>query len=354
MTKIVINSHSNGKFRHEVINKRPHLVVTALAAEGDSVMNGILYTKKFLAKVAKTLTFKQAPVSHPDLDASHPVAINANGVGAFVLSSYMENGNLMADVAVDIDVAERTDNGKEFLNRIQNGEPIGVSTGLTDVKLDKEEGESKGREYAQKIVDAVFNHLAILLTETPAGENTFVHNEESDTIICFSCQNAGDSKTIKVPTMDIDKLVLAAIGNSSTTLSGADSDKLKSMSEEAFVSALSNAIKPQAVTVENAQKVIEEAGLVVTNSQDSEGYQSFVNNKADFDVYIAEKTKAKAEKVDQIVANSKMSKEDVEVLSDEGIERLLNSLTPKQDYSAQGQSVTNADRATGETQVDYS
>lgn len=363
MSKIVINSQSSGKYRTEVVNNRPHLVVSALAAEGNSVMNGILYTKSFLEKIANTLNLKQAPLSHPEIsgqmaDASHPVAINSNGVGAFVLNSFMQGDNLMADIAIDVEVAQRTDSGKELVRRIENGEPIGVSTGLDQASLVKESGESKGKSYVRKIVEGVFNHLAILLTEKPAGENTFIHNEESDLIICNAdiSQNAGDSKPNReVNQMDKDKLVLAAIGNSSTTLAGADKDNLQSMSEESFVSKLINSVTPTAPTVEDAQKVIEGAGMVIANSEyNAEEFSTFLANKESFTAFQAEQLKAKTEKVEQIVANSKMSKEQVESLSDDGIENLLNSLTPKQDYSAQGQSVTNASRATGETQVDYS
>jgi len=121
---IYINSRSSGAFKRVVLNNRPHIVTTVIAAECDSVMNNILYTEDFLRNNLSSLNRKPAPTSHPQVGGEHvsasdPLAQNANGIGAFVDNCRIENSNLVADLYVDIETAEKTADGKELINRIE-------------------------------------------------------------------------------------------------------------------------------------------------------------------------------------------------------------------------------------------
>ena len=353
---IYINSRSSGAYSRVVLNNRPHLVTTVIAAECGSVMNGILYTEEFLRNTLSTLNRKPAPSSHPkvggeNVSADDPLAQNANGIGAFVDNSRIEGGNLVADLYVDIAKAETTDDGKELINRIQNGIKVAVSTGLTNAKLVAEKGVAKARNYTNKIVDGVFNHLAILLRETPAGENTYTVN--SDLVICNAdLSSANNGKTQEVVEMDKSELVTAIICNASNKFSVADKASLNAMSLDALVNALhSNAVEKD-VTVETAQKVIESAGLTVNSADfDKEAYAAFIENKDAFDKFKKEKDADKKKKVDEIVSKSKMPEKDVQNMSDAGIDALFNSLVPTQNYGVNQQTVTNNDRTNSGAEI---
>ena len=281
------------------------------------------------------------------------MAINANGIGAFVDNSRIEGENLVSDLYVDIGVAEKTEDGKEFLDRVQKGIKVAVSTGLTNAKLVAESGVAKGREYTSKIVEGVFNHLAILLKEKPAGENTYTVN--SDLVICNAVStNADNGINQEGNTMDKSELVTAIICNASNKFTVADKASLNAMSFDALVNALHSNAVDQQVTVEQAQAVIEKAGLTVNSADfDKEAYVAFIENKDSFEAFKKEKDEAKSKKVKEIVSKSKMPEKDVQNMSDAGLDALYNSLVPVQNYGSNHQTVTNNDRSTGGRKVSY-
>lgn len=338
--KITINSRSDGKFRKEVINNRPHIVTEMLSIEGDTVMNGLYYPDSEVESSYSQLDSLPAPAGHPvangeNISAFHPLAMNAFNVGGFVRSPRKEGKRVINELVFDIEAASKDDRGKEIIRRIENGERIGVSTGL-NAKLVNYSGK--------KAVSGIkFDHVAVLLNEKPAGENTYTVNSE-EVLICNMGDKPETNQPHEVNDMDKEKLVLAAIGNNANTLTGEDKDRLMSMSESEVVSAIANsAIKPEP-TLEEAQKLVESKGLTVNSDFDAEGYSEFQANKAEFDTFKAEKDAARDKKIDHIVANSKLTKDDLKGSSEEYLERLSNSLV-KPDYSGQGQPVTNADRS---------
>lgn len=356
MQNIVINSTLTGKYRTEVINNRPHLVTEMVSIEGDSVMNSLLYPLDAVTASYAQLDSIPAPAGHPTINgqnvsAFHPLAVNAHGVGGFVRNPRMQGKRVINELVFDIDAANKDERGKEIIKRIESGMAIGVSTGL-NAKISKTNGELGSKKYTGVVSDIKFDHVAVLLNEKPAGDSTFTINE--DLIICNmdDYKPAGNSITNQeVTDMDKEKLVLALIGNSATRFTEADKDSLMSMSESSLVNALSGAFKSE-ITVDAAQKVIEGAGMQIANADyNAAEYAEYISNKDAFAEFTKSKAEARKQKVDEIVANSKLTAEQVSVMADDAIESLLNSLVPKQNYSAQGQPVTNSDGGTHEIKL---
>ena len=322
---IVVNSASSGKFRKEVINNRPHIVTEMVSIEGDSVMNSLLYPMNEVKNSFGQLDSIPAPAGHPktngkSLSAFHPLAMNAFNVGGFVRNPRMVNGQVINELVFDLEVANKDDRGKKIVERIESGDSIGVSTGL-NAQVEKTNGKKGDRPYTGVVNNIKFDHVAVLLDETPAGENTFTINENQEVIVCnaewpahdndtvltgegvevdrvVSYQTAGNGKTNQEENdMDKEKLVLALIGNSTTRFTEAEKDNLMSMSEASLVNAIVSSVEPK-IDVENAQKVLEESGMQIVNSDhDADGYAAFVENKAEFEAFQADKAKEKAEKV---------------------------------------------------------
>ena len=193
LRKIAVNSQSTGKFSTEVINNRPHIVTQMVSIEGDSVMNGLFYPLSDITNTFSQLDALPVPAGHPvvngvNISAFHPMAINAYHVGGMVRNPRMVRNQVINDLVFDIEVANRDERGKEIIRRIENGESIGVSTGL-NATVTNQKGESGGSQFNGVVSDIKFDHVAALLNEAPAGENTFTLNSDEDLIIC----NVADS-----------------------------------------------------------------------------------------------------------------------------------------------------------------
>lgn len=144
------------------------------------VLNGRLYTGKELAKGVATLESRPAPAGHPKdrkgrhISASNGEALGASWIGAWCVNSRYQGGRALCDINVNAAQAIALPAGKEVVSRLDaaiagtNTDPIGVSSGLM---LDEVEakGESLGKAYSSVATNMQFDHLAILLTETPAG-----------------------------------------------------------------------------------------------------------------------------------------------------------------------------------------
>jgi hypothetical protein len=333
--KITINSRSSGNYSEEVLNNRAHIVTEMMSIEGDSIMNGLFYPDDQVTNSFKQLDMKPAPAGHPtangeNISAFHPLAMNAFNVGGFIRNSRKEGKRVFNELVFDLEVAERDDRGTEIVNRIRKGQKIGVSTGLNASVI------SNGDK--REVRDIQFDHVAVLLDEKPAGENTFTVNEEL--IICNMGEPLGDPKTNlnrEVNDMDKEKLVLGIIANSANGYTMADKDALMSMSEDALVNALHSKVKHPEPTLEAAKSVVEGAGLCVNAQDDKEGYSEYLANKEAFDSFKADLESKRKVKIEEILANSKMNADSLNGVSEEFLNELHESfVTPKGDYSAQG------------------
>lgn len=175
----VINAASN--ISEQIIDGDPHYVIkNVVPVVDDIVMNSILYPGDEIRKSFHGLDGKPAPYNHPMIDgkyvsASMTRAANQFSVGAWIENSSHDGSKALVDMKVNKVVAERSDNGKELLSRIEalrvneeGAEPIHVSTGLL---LNREigKGESKGKRYSSIARNMEWDHLAILPPGTPGA-----------------------------------------------------------------------------------------------------------------------------------------------------------------------------------------
>lgn len=173
MTQVRVNIRSavNTKtIRQEKRNGRDVIVVPSATLPDDIVMNGIFYPAAEIAKSFMSLERTPAPLGHPTLNgqfisASDPEAINTFYAGAWNENVRQESGRVLLDKIIDIEVANRTDNGKKLIAAINAGGSIHTSTGLL---CEVEEVANKA-EYKRSAKNMYFDHDAILLNEEGAA-----------------------------------------------------------------------------------------------------------------------------------------------------------------------------------------
>jgi len=172
---ISINTRTTGKFKREMINNRSHLVTSMMPIRGDISMNGILYPNQEVKDSFQQLHDLPAPNGHPVINGVHvsafkPVSMNAFNVGGFIRNPKMKGKEVFVDFVIDETVANNTDDGKEIIKRIENGDQIGVSTGLNINQLAPKKGEDDFGEPFDRVGSGFnFDHVAILLNEKAAG-----------------------------------------------------------------------------------------------------------------------------------------------------------------------------------------
>ena len=144
------------------------------------VLNRRMYPGNELKKAVKGLNGKPAPAGHPKdskgrhISATNGEALAAAWIGAYCQNSRYEGGRAMVDIVINGDQAKALDAGRRVIERLDaaiagtNAEPIGVSSGLFLEEV-AANGKSLGKEYSAIATNMAFDHIAILLDETPAG-----------------------------------------------------------------------------------------------------------------------------------------------------------------------------------------
>lgn len=155
--------------RRETRNGREVIIVPSATLPDNVVMNGGLYPADEIAKSYNSLERTPAPLGHPIINGQYlPArdveAINAFHIGAFNENVRRENGRVLMDKVIDVEVAEGTERGRRVLEAINKGEPIHTSTGLM---LEPEPVQNK--EYKWIARNMEFDHDAILLDEPGAA-----------------------------------------------------------------------------------------------------------------------------------------------------------------------------------------
>lgn len=204
MLRILVNTRTSGKFTKQTIAGREHMVVPMMPIRGDITMNSVFYPNDEVSKSFTQLDALPAPLGHPTINnvhvsAKHPVANNAFNVGGF-LSNPRKKGKLVfANLMLDVAVANQTDDGKALIKRIEEGEKIGVSTGLNIANIETRTGKDDfGKEFTKIGHGFTFDHVAILMNEAAAGEHAgteLILNEET-----------GENEEITVCTMQTNEL----------------------------------------------------------------------------------------------------------------------------------------------------
>lgn len=174
---VVINSRTVGKFTTEFIGGKEHIVVNMMPIKGDTVMNEILYSLEDVKNTFTQFADLPVPVGHPviegkPIDASHTLAQNAFGVGAFIRKPRMSKAKVLAQIVVGVDEAEKTERGRNIVNDIKSGKSIGVST-AGHARISNQTGTAvgDGKRYSLKAEKIIWNHVAMLPGEEAAGKH---------------------------------------------------------------------------------------------------------------------------------------------------------------------------------------
>ena len=175
---ITINSSvGRSDIRTEQHNGRDHLVVSSMTLPFDVVMNGGLYPASEIQAHYEELEGTLAPLGHPMLEgefisAYSAEALNTNYCGAWNRNVKLAGNRVSVEKWIDIEVAERTDQGRELVRRVralesgESDEPISTSVGLYLERV--ETNASDEYQWIAKI-DRI-DHDAILLDEKPAAD----------------------------------------------------------------------------------------------------------------------------------------------------------------------------------------
>lgn len=173
MKKVRVNIRflaNTAAIRKEKRNGRDVVIVPSATLPDDIVMNGIKYPSDEIANSYMTLNRTPAPLGHPTINgkfvsASDPEGINIGYIGAWNENVRREKGRVFLDKVIDVEVANRTQGGKDVLNAIEKGEAVHTSTGLL-CNLEAANGATDHKHIARNIV---FDHDAILLNEDGAA-----------------------------------------------------------------------------------------------------------------------------------------------------------------------------------------
>jgi hypothetical protein len=158
--------------RREKRNGRDVVVVPSATLPDDIIMNGsggrILYPAAEIEKSYKGLERTPAPLGHPAVggkfvSARDPEGLTQGWIGAWNENVRRENGRVLLDKVIDVDVANQSEGGKSVLAAIEKQEPIHTSTGIL-MMLDAANAED--HKFVAR--DMVFDHDAILL-DTPGA-----------------------------------------------------------------------------------------------------------------------------------------------------------------------------------------
>lgn len=183
--KIAINSKTTGKFRKDFVNNREHIVTDMIPIVGNSVMNRGFYPLAEVQNTFEQLHFLPAPNGHPKVgnelvSAFHPLATNAFNIGGMVRNPKMDGDKVINEFWLDIDIANQSNDGKELIRRIEAGETVGVSTGLSVKQNMVANGQHNGQDFDWTASNIQYDHVAILLNEKAAGAHVGTALTNSD------------------------------------------------------------------------------------------------------------------------------------------------------------------------------
>jgi len=408
LRKFTINSKSTGKYEKKIVNSRECIVTSMVSIVGDSVMNRLGYPFAQVVNSYKQLDNLHAPAGHPSVGGTNvsaflPSAVNAFGVGGSVSNPRLDGRRVINDLVFDIEAANKDERGKEIIQRIENGEKIGVSTGL-NADVSEESGMMDGEQYTGLVSNIQFDHVAVLLTETPAGKETFTVNSD-ELMICNVAEsvreledkvwsavkekfgeNAYPSEILLNPDQIVvridEALLLVSFGyneaqnivftgepvpvEKKVTFEKISNNEADDMDQLKFILALiANATNSLTavdqdklmamsetglasflsnlaeLTIEQATAYVTNAGFFV-NSISPEDYQAYLDNQAGYEAYQLQLANERESMTNALVEKSKMSKEQLDALPIETLKSIANEIAPDQNYGLQGAQVTNA------------
>lgn len=171
-----VNSKQIRKVTH---NGREHWVLPSYTLPANVIMNGGLYPASEIDAHYHGLEGTLAPLGHPMVDgkfvsAFSPEGINVGHHGAYNRNVKKAGNRVYLEKWVDVEVAQRTEEGRELLERVEAMErgddvpPIHTSVAVFLEQLEaNEDQKSAGAEWVAKINS--MDHDAILLHEVGAA-----------------------------------------------------------------------------------------------------------------------------------------------------------------------------------------
>lgn len=167
-------------------NGRDVIIVPSATLPDDVIMNRIKYPKAEIKKSFAGLEGTPAPFNHPMVNgkfvsAKEPEGINVGWIGAWNENVRQENGRVFLDKVIDVEVANRSEDGKRVLEAVTEGKPIHTSTGLVGFL----EPVKNAEDHDAVIHDMTFDHDAILLDMSGAatpeqGVGIFVNSQTGE------------------------------------------------------------------------------------------------------------------------------------------------------------------------------
>ena len=332
--KLLINSKTSGKFHREVIDGRSHIVTVMMPVRGDTTMNNIFYSDVEVTNSFMQLNNLPAPSGHPTVNgqhvlASHPVANNKQNIGGWLSEPRKKGKRVFVNFMLDEEIANNSEDGRETIRRIEAGEKIGVSTGLGIAQvINKTGSDDFGAKYTREGKGFAFDHVAILLNETAAGEHAgteLITNSEECDIMTFNAEWSEEEINLntneeEVSSMDKNKLVLAIVGNSANKYTVADSEQLNAMPDADLL----------AIVATNTLDEKQAKEFLTTNSAiDFDEVEEFHANKEAFNEFQAKQKAEQKAVIDNIVANSEYTEDLLTGKSDAELTLITNMLKPE-------------------------
>lgn len=180
--------------RKETFQGKEHYVLPVVAAV-EGVLNGELLTAAAMSASLPAWEGVLVTMSHPKgangehVSANDKDAIEEYAVGRF-FNVHVEDKSMKGEIWVDIESLQSHADGQKFIDAIEAGEIVEVSTAYFR-KTEKVDGQYNGKHYSTIAYDLVPNHLAILVNEIGAcsvkdGCGTPRTNEQEDKKMSFS------------------------------------------------------------------------------------------------------------------------------------------------------------------------
>lgn len=221
MNCVMVNSKGLGRITEQYIFGAKHLVIEGTGSIiANTVMNDIFYPEEELIQIAKNgKGWIHAPNGHPTdengnfVPAGSPQGIAQGYIGVISGNYRMENRRLVRDIAINIEVAEKSEAGRELLRRVRNNEDVDTSTGLLFKPVNKAGVGEDGETYSRIATNIMLDHDAILLTERGAatsdqGVGMFANSADESVDVVHSDVTANASipaTTLEVVDIEYDE-----------------------------------------------------------------------------------------------------------------------------------------------------
>jgi len=152
-------------YRQDHLWGRPYIVAPVVPIVA-GVLNGELVPLGEIAPGYESWNGRPVTLGHPVVDGTHVTANHPQVVEAFTIGQLfnvaLDDQRLTGEIWIDIQVAEQSEDGRELLEKLREGEPVEVSTAYFR-DLEPMAGDLNGIPYKGVARGMKPDHLAILL-----------------------------------------------------------------------------------------------------------------------------------------------------------------------------------------------